>query len=62
MTAPVAGLLAVQDGWEYWRLGSEVYRVRADNRGYMLPDGIPANTRWECSMGQYERFLAPARH
>ena len=48
---------AVIDGWEYWLLAGtdDVFRVRFGNRGYMLPEGIPANARWEES---YFHFVA----
>jgi hypothetical protein len=46
--------------WEYWFLGSEVYRVAVGNRAYILPEGIPANARWECSRVHFERFIQQA--
>lgn len=46
-------LIAIRDGWEYWQFGVNVFSVAVGNRGYILPEGIPANARWECSI---ERF------
>ena len=54
---PVAGrgkLLGVADGWEYWKFGGDVFRNRAGDRGYMLPEGIPATARWESTIERYE--------
>ncbi len=47
-------LLATIDGWEYWLLNEDVYRVRQGNRGYMLPEGVPANVRWEMPLTHFE--------
>lgn len=41
--------------FEYWQQGSEIYRVAADNRGYLL-NGVPANARWECSADRWESY------
>lgn len=52
-------LIAVLGGFEYWQLGGEVYRVAVGQRGYMLPEGVPANVRWECGIEHFRRFIAP---
>jgi len=41
--------------WEYWLVNGEVYRNLVADRAYMLPEGIPANTRWECSVERFNR-------
>jgi hypothetical protein len=48
-------LIATRGGWEYWQLGSDVFRVAVGNRGYILPEGIPANARWECSIEHFTK-------
>ena len=41
--------------WEYWLVNGQVYRNLVADRAYMLPEGIPANARWECSVDRFKR-------
>jgi hypothetical protein len=50
-------MIAVRDGWEYWQFAGDVFRVQVGNRGYILPEGIPANARWECSIKRFKVVL-----
>ncbi len=50
-------LIAVKDGWEYWQFGTDVFRVAVGNRGYILPEGLPANARWECLVERFTKRL-----
>ncbi len=56
MMTKIEQLLAVKDGWEYWQYCGDVFRVREGNRGWMLPEGIPANARWECSIERFQKI------
>jgi hypothetical protein len=52
--------IAVLNGWEYWLAGEEVYRNQVGNRSYLMPCGVPANARWECSLWHFNRYIRVA--
>lgn len=49
----------VFQGYEYWRIGSDMYRNPVGNRGPIEPignTGKPGNARWECSVRDFPKM------
>ena len=47
--------------YEYWVYGDSVYGNQIGQRGWTLPEGIPANARMESSVAHWNRFHPDAQ-
>jgi hypothetical protein len=56
MSAPLP--MKVIGNWEYWKIGTDVYRNQVGNRGPLAwyDNGtLPVNARWECTIYYFNR-------
>jgi len=49
-------IIAVGEGYEFWRIGDEVYRSKVGSVKDIY--GLPQDKRWECSYNAWLQYRA----
>lgn len=49
-------IIATGEGYDFWLLGEDVYRVLTEDRNKLDVYGLPSARRWECSISHWDRY------